>query len=93
MHSFTIINVALYVDATMNNVSSERHVTSFSTAVYNLPQCYSNQLVAHMREENRTHETTKIHQSTAEPICIDVLNQFAAIHRGIYFLRHVKTLH
>ncbi len=24
---------------------------------------------------------------------VDVLNQIAAIHRGINFLRHVKTLH
>ncbi len=55
------------IDATMNNVSSERHVTSFSTAVYNLP-LLSNQSVAHVREENRTHETTKTHQSTAEPL-------------------------
>ena len=51
----------------MNNVSSERLVTSFSTAVYNLPFA-PNQSVAHVREENRTHETNKIHQSTAEPI-------------------------
>ncbi len=73
----------------MNNVLGERHVTSFSTAVYNLPQSYSNQSVAHVREENRTHETTKVQRNQY----VDVLNQIAAIHRGIYFLRHVKTLH